>query len=99
MSLKQGAGLHIVASVKNGIKSSKLLDNKNKAQKLLSKSVGSPHLHPMNQTGDPRALNDLCIGHVATHEFPLFLTWGWCTHSSRNDVSAMFRLNSIYLSF
>jgi hypothetical protein len=53
MSLKQGAGLHIVASVKNGIKSSKLLENKNKAQKLFSKSVGSPHVDPLNQAGGP----------------------------------------------
>jgi hypothetical protein len=55
MSLKQGAGLHIVASVKNGIKSSKLLENKNKAQKLFSKSLGSPHVHPLNQAGGPAA--------------------------------------------
>jgi len=53
MSLKQGAGLHIVASVKNGIKSSKLLENKNKAQKLFSKGVGSPHVGPLNQAGGP----------------------------------------------
>jgi hypothetical protein len=53
MSLKQGAGLHIVASVKNGIKSSKLMENKDKAQKLFSKSLGSPHVDPLNQARGP----------------------------------------------
>ena len=53
MSAKQGAGLNIAARVKNGIKSWKLLENKNKAEKLFSKSVGSPHVDPLNQAGGP----------------------------------------------
>ena len=49
MSLKRGTRLYEGASVENGSKTLILLENKNKAQKLFSKSVGSPHVDPLNQ--------------------------------------------------